>query len=113
MVEVAASEELEMFAWWIGSLDKLIHSPPRLAILTVLRRSGEDYAVIQRLTGLSKGNLSKHLAKLEEAELLTIRKRFEGKTPVTSVVLTSRGKAALESYWEGMKNIAERTGDEH
>jgi len=91
----------------IMSLDRMVHEPSRLAILTILRRTaGADYLFIRRLTGLSKGNLSNHLAKLEEARLVKIGKHFEGKKPVTTVGLTEDGKAAIEAYWSEMERIA-------
>lgn len=91
----------------IMGLNRLIHEPSRLAIMTVIRRSGADYLFIRRLTGLSKGNLSNHLAKLEEAGLLTVDKHFEGKKPVTTVSLTEDGKETIETYWSEMKKTAE------
>jgi DNA-binding transcriptional ArsR family regulator len=61
-------------------LDRLIHEPGRLAILTVLSSVRDaDFVFLQRATGLTKGNLSSHLAKLEEAGLVAIEKRFVGK----------------------------------
>src|SRR5215203_4659697 len=91
----------------IMGLDRMVHEPSRLAILTILRRTaGADYLFIRRLTGLSKGNLSNHLAKLEEARLVKIGKHFEGKKPVTTVGLTEEGKAAIEAYWSEMERIA-------
>ena len=91
----------------IMSLDRMIHEPSRLAILTILRRTaGADYLFIRRLTGLSKGNLSNHLAKLEEAGLVSIGKHFEGKKPVTTVKLTQKGQETIEAYWSEMERIA-------
>jgi DNA-binding transcriptional ArsR family regulator len=61
-------------------LDRLIHEPGRLAILTVLSSvQAADFVFLQRTTGLTKGNLSSHLTKLEEAGLIEIHKRFVGK----------------------------------
>ena len=58
-------------------LDRLVHEPGRLAILTVLSAVADaDFVFLQRTTGLTKGNLSSHLAKLEDAGLVTIEKRF-------------------------------------
>jgi DNA-binding transcriptional ArsR family regulator len=91
----------------IMGLNRMIHEPSRLAIMTILRRTaGADYLFIRRLTGLSKGNLSNHLAKLEEAGLVSIGKHFEGKKPVTTVSLTREGQATIEAYWTEMERIA-------
>ncbi|MEA2704976.1 MAG: hypothetical protein QOD63_2921, partial [Actinomycetota bacterium] len=58
-------------------LDRLIHEPGRLAILTVLSSVKDaDFVFLQRTTGLTKGNLSSHLTKLEDAGLVRIEKRF-------------------------------------
>ena len=76
-------------------LDRLIHEPGRLAILTVLSSVRDaDFVFLQRATGLTKGNLSSHLTKLEDAGLVTIEKRFVRKKPNTSVALTGRASAA-------------------
>jgi DNA-binding transcriptional ArsR family regulator len=64
------------------ALDRLVHEPGRLAILTVLSAVKEaDFVFLQRTTGLTKGNLSSHLGKLEEAGLIQIEKRFVQKKP--------------------------------
>ena len=74
-------------------LDRLIHEPGRLAILTVLSSvQAADFVFLQRTTGLTKGNLSSHLTKLEDAGLVEIHKRFVGKKPNTNVALTAVGK---------------------
>ena len=76
-------------------LDRLIHEPGRLAILTVLSSvTDADFVFLQRATGLTKGNLSSHLTKLEEAGLVTIEKRFIRKKPNTNVALTKVGRRA-------------------
>lgn len=91
----------------IMGLDRMIHEPSRLAVLTILRRTaGADYLFIRRLTGLSKGNLSNHLAKLEEAGLVSVGKHFEGKKPVTTVNLTEEGQRVIDAYWDEMEKIS-------
>lgn len=104
------NSELQALAGALTSLDRMVHKPSRLAILTILRRNGEsNYLLILRLTGLSKGNLSNHLAKLEEAGLVDIGKRFEGNKPLTAVRLTNAGRAVIEGYWGVMESIARRS----
>jgi len=103
----SAADRREEQAEGIMGVNRLIHEPSRLAIMTILRRSGADYLFIRRLTGLSKGNLSNHLAKLEEAGLVTVDKHFEGKKPVTTVSLTAEGKETIETYWSEMMKAAE------
>lgn len=90
----------------IASLDKLIHEPARLAILTALSAcESADFLFLGRLTGLSKGNLSSHLAKLEEAKLVQIEKQFIGKKPNTLVSLTENGRTAIEHHWQTLNNL--------
>jgi DNA-binding transcriptional ArsR family regulator len=92
----------------IASLDKLVHEPARLAILTALSAcSSADFLFLERLTGLTKGNLSAHLSKLEEAGLVTIKKRFVGKIPNTQVSLTSTGRGAIEGHWRQLERLRE------
>ena len=90
------------------SVDKTVHEPARLAILTALSAcASADYVFLQRLTGLVSGSLTQHLARLEEAGLVTITKGFSGKYPQTTVTLTDRGRAAIEAHWERMAAVRE------
>lgn len=90
-------------------LDRLIHEPARLAIMTVLSSvKAADFVFLQRTTRLTKGNLSSHLTKLEEAGLVKIVKRFVKKN--TSVELTPLGKKRIAGHWsqlERLKNMSE------
>lgn len=91
-------------------LDRLIHEPARLAIMTVLSAvKAADFVFLQRATGLTKGNLSSHLTKLEEAGLLKIEKRFVNKKPNTNVELTPVGKQRIMNHWsqlDRLKNLS-------
>jgi DNA-binding transcriptional ArsR family regulator len=90
----------------IAELDRRIHEPTRLAILTALAAcKSADFLALQRLTGLSKGNLSSHLAKLEEAGLVNIEKRFIGKKPNTLASLTEVGRQLLSDYWKHLERL--------
>jgi len=87
-------------------IDRIVHEPARLALLTALSVcASADFLYLQRLTGLSKGNLSSHLAKLEGAELVQIDKQFVGKTPRTNVRLTAVGRMAIERYWQQLDEL--------
>ena len=87
-------------------MDRLIHEPGRLAILTVLSSvQAADFIFLQRTTGLTKGNLSSHLTKLEEAGLVEIHKRFVGKKPNTNVTLTAAGKQRIARHWEQLERL--------
>jgi DNA-binding transcriptional ArsR family regulator len=90
----------------LAQLDKLIHEPARLAILTALsacRRA--DFLYLRRLTGLTKGNLSSHLSRLEDAGLVEVTKKFEGKKPITYAALTKAGRDAITQYWDRLDDV--------
>jgi DNA-binding MarR family transcriptional regulator len=90
----------------LAALNRLVHEPARLAILTALSAcQSADFLYLQRLTGLTKGNLSSHLAKLEDAGLVQIDKRFNGKIPQTHVRLTDAGRVAVEAHWHQLENL--------
>ena len=87
-------------------LDRLIHEPARLAILTVLSSvQSADFTFLQRTTGLTKGNLSSHLTRLEQAGLVQIRKTFVRKKPNTSVALTPVGKQRVAHHWDQLERL--------
>jgi len=91
----------------LNDLDRLLHEPARLMIVTILYAAGQaDFLYLLRETGLSKGNLSAHLTRLEQAGYLSIEKRFRGKVPQTLCSLTENGRAAFEAYRERLKRIA-------
>ena len=71
------------------------------------RRRVERSMFLLRETGLTKGNLSSHLAKLEEAAYVKIEKSFRGKVPLTTVSLTKKGQDAVREYRERMRRALE------
>lgn len=90
----------------LANLDRRVHDPARLAILTALSACERaDFLYLQRITGLTKGNLSSHLSKLEEAGLVEIEKGFVGKKTQTLVRLSGDGRRTLDSYWQEMKDL--------
>jgi DNA-binding transcriptional ArsR family regulator len=92
----------------LANLDRRVHDPARLAILTALSACERaDFLFLQRITGLSKGNLSSHLSKLEEAGLVEIEKRFVDKKTQTLVRLSAPGRQTLDSYWQEMEELRE------
>jgi DNA-binding transcriptional ArsR family regulator len=103
-----AEQEHPINQSWAGltSVDKLIHEPARLAVVTILDAVDKaDFLYLQRATGLTKGNLSVHLQKLEEAGLIEIEKTFAGKYPRTLCKLTLKGKDGFKRYKEQMKGV--------
>ena len=90
----------------LSNLDRLVHEPARLSILTALAScEAADFLFLQSLTGLTKGNLNVHLSKLEEAGLVSIEKTFRGKVPRTSVRLTEVGRSSIDGYWERLQAL--------
>jgi DNA-binding transcriptional ArsR family regulator len=68
----------------LTELNRLVHEPARLAILSALSAcESADFLFLQRITGLSKGNLSSHLVRLEDGGLVTVTKEFVDRVPRT------------------------------
>ena len=90
----------------IADLDRVIHEPGRLMIVALLSAVARaDFLYLQKETGLTKGNLSSHIAKLEEAGYLQVQKTFKGKTPLTILRLTPAGRAAFEVYKKSLGQL--------
>jgi DNA-binding MarR family transcriptional regulator len=80
-------------------LDPVMHAPARLAIMTALYVvKSADFVFLQKQTGLTRGNLSSHLSKLEAAGYLTVEKKFVERVPRTLLQLTDEGRAAFRNY---------------
>jgi len=92
----------------LASLDRVIHEPARLMILTVLYAVTEaDFLYMQNECGLTQGNLSSHLSKLEQGRYVSVQKTFKGKYPLTICRLTPRGRKAFEGYARIMQAATE------
>ncbi len=90
----------------LNSVDKLIHEPARLNIMAHLYViESADFLFMMRQTGLTFGNLSAHMSKLETAGYIKIIKEFIGKKPHTMLKLTEKGKHAFEEYRKQMKQF--------
>jgi len=95
----------------IVSLDRLIHQPARLAIMAILYScESADFIYLQNATGLTKGNLSSHLSKLEGVGYIEITKGFKGKFPHTTCRLTEKGRKAFAEYWAKYQSLTEKVG---
>lgn len=87
-------------------LDRTIHEPARLVIVSVLAAAeSADFLYLLRETGLTKGNLSSHLSRLEDAGYVEIEKTYLGKKPHTVVRLTPAGEAAFAAYRRQMRAL--------
>jgi len=88
-------------------LDRTIHEPARLAILmTLLGVEEADFPFLVRITGLTRGNLSVHLSRLEQAGYVEIQKTFVGKKPRTVARLTEQGRERLETYLHTLQRLS-------
>lgn len=94
----------------IADLDRVIHEPARLLLVTILSTvESADFLFLQREAGLTKGNLSAHLSKLEEAGYIEIQKTFKGKLPLTVCKLTKPGLKAFNTYRQQLVKFIDRT----
>jgi DNA-binding transcriptional ArsR family regulator len=90
----------------MNDVDRIIHEPARLTIMALLSGAKEaDFLFLSRETGLTKGNLSNHLVKLEESGYVEIEKTFRGKIPRTIVRITPEGRTALKQYRKTMNGL--------
>lgn len=80
-----------------ANLDDLVLSRPRLSILAALLSGNEvDFTFLQKNLGISDGNLSTHLGKLEAENYVRSRKVFVKRKPKTWYCITAEGRRALE-----------------
>ena len=87
-------------------IDTLIHEPARLNIMAQLYvLESADFLFLMRQTGLSFGNLSSHLSKLEAAGYVNVKKEFLGKKPHTMPRLSEKGRVAFRKYMQRMKQV--------
>lgn len=93
----------------LDGLDRLVHEPARLVIMALLSPAeSADFLYLLRQSGLTKGNLSSHLGKLEQAGYVEIRKGYNGKVPHTEIRLSDAGRTAYKRYRAQMKRAVER-----
>ncbi len=86
------------------SLDPLLHSELRLAIMSILiNADNADFNYIRQQTGATAGNISVQLDKLSKAEYITISKGFKGKMPRTTCSITEKGRSAFHEYVEALR----------
>jgi len=90
----------------ITGLDRVIHEPARLTIVALLSSvASADFLFLLKESGLTKGNLSVHLSKLEGAGYIQVEKTFRGKIPHTEYKLTTKGKSAFDQYRKSLGSI--------
>jgi DNA-binding MarR family transcriptional regulator len=95
-----------------ADIDKVIHEPARLWVMAHLYVvESADFTFLVRQTGLTWGNLSSHLSKLEATGYIATEKEFVGKRPNTMVRLTPKGREAFKSYRLQMKGVLDALPD--
>jgi DNA-binding MarR family transcriptional regulator len=98
--------EADSMALNLAEIDRLIHEPARLSVMALLYViESADFTFLMNQTGLTWGNLSAHLSKLEEAGYIQVEKSFKGRRPNTNLRLTSRGRQAFDEYAHTMKQV--------
>jgi len=92
----------------LAEIDRLIHEPARFVIMAYLYVvESADFLYLMSQTGLTRGNLSSHLSKLETAGYISIKKEFVEKIPRTLLRLTGEGRAAFRNYRKNMRRLLE------
>lgn len=96
----------------LAEIDRLIHEPARLMILALLYvLDSADFLFLLNQTGLTWGNLSAHLSKLEEANYIQVEKTFKSRRPHTLLRMTPEGRQAFQSYRQKMQQALARLPD--
>jgi len=102
MAETAPKPDLAGFT----EIDRLVHEPARLMLMAVLYViDSADFTFLMNQTGMTWGNLSAHMTKLEEAGYLEVEKTFKGKRPNTMLRLTPQGRSAFQAYRQKMRQV--------
>lgn len=93
-----------------GALERLFHEPNRMAILSALCAAGDpvSFTELKSLSGLTDGNLSRHLKALEEASVIRISKTFVGVKPRTTVTLTDKGLKRFDDYLSALADVLKK-----
>jgi DNA-binding MarR family transcriptional regulator len=96
----------------LAEIDRAVHAPARLMVMTYLYVvESAEFISLMHLTGLTWGNLSTHLSKLEETGYVAIHKEFRGKKPYTVIQLTADGRSAFRAYKDQMQAVLNNLPD--
>jgi len=96
----------------LAEIDQVIHASARLMVLSYLYVvESVDYVFLKNQTGLTWGNLSTHLTKLEEAGYVAVEKGYKGKKPHTKIYLTPQGRSAFRDYKKSMQKVLDDLPD--
>jgi DNA-binding MarR family transcriptional regulator len=90
-------------------LDPVIHAQARLRVMAALSALAPDVQLafprLQGLLGMTAGNLSTHLRKLEDAGYVRVTKTHRRRTPVTYLALTDAGRQAFDQYTAALRDL--------
>jgi len=87
-------------------IDRLIHEPARLKIMAFLSvLDSADFTFLVSRLGLTMGNLSAHISKLQEAGYVEVEKGYKDNRPQTTIALSEEGRQAFEIYRDQMQQI--------
>ena len=101
-----ASPEIPVSVASHGEIDRLIHEPARFQVMALLYViESADFTFIMNQLGLTWGNLSAHITKLEDGGYLAVEKGFKGKRPQTMLSLTAEGRRAFQAYRQSMQQV--------
>ena len=90
----------------LDGVDRLIHEPARLKLMALLYvLDSADFTFLMTQTGMTWGNLSAHMSKLEKAGYIAVVKTFRGKRPNTMLSLTYEGRIAFQAYRQQMQQL--------
>lgn len=93
----------------VANLDRALHEPARLAVIACLSAVKEaDFVFLQSQIGMTGGNLSSHIKKLEQAGYITIQKSFQDSRPRTTLALNRSGRTAFADYLKTMRELLEQ-----
>jgi len=92
----------------LNDIDRVIHEPARLQLMSILYVvESADFTFLMNQTGMTWGNLSAHMSKLEDAGYLEVEKTYKGRRPNTILRLTSQGRIAFRDYRKKMLQVLE------
>ena len=90
----------------LSDLDRVIHEPSRLLLVALLSSvESADFLFLLKESRLTKGNLTVHLSRLEEAGYILVEKTIRGKYPHTEYRLTPQGRTAFDEYRNNLGRI--------
>ena len=96
----------------MAEIDNIIHQPVRLQIMASLAalEAGEqlDFVFLRKMLKLTDGNLGAHLARLETAGYIKVKKTFIARKPRTFIKITGKGRDAFDEYTDVLEEIIQR-----